>query len=97
MNAIECLSNEEEKDLRACLEDLDRLKEIPFRKYAFKELKQDTLAEKLKVELKVLPPHLKYVSQEADDVKLVVINNTLSSIEEALLVEVLKKHKTTIG
>lgn len=39
MNAIECLSNEEEKDLRACLEDLDRLKEIPFRKYAFEELK----------------------------------------------------------
>jgi len=28
-NAIDCLANEEEKDLRACLEDLDRLKEIP--------------------------------------------------------------------
>ena len=86
MNAIECLSNEEEKDLRACLEDLDRLKEIPFRKYAFKELKQDTLAEKLKFELKVLPSHLKYVFLEANDVKLVVISNALSSTEEAQLV-----------
>ena len=28
-NAIDCLTKEEEKDLRACLEDLDRLKEIP--------------------------------------------------------------------
>ena len=97
MNAIECLTNEKEKDIKACLEDLDRLKEIPSREYAFEQLKKGTLTEKLKVELKVLPPHLKYVSQEADDVKLVVINNTLSSIEEALLVEVLKKHKTTIG
>lgn len=83
MNAIECLSNEEEKDLRACLEDLDRLKEIPFRKYAFKELKQDTLAEKLKVELKVLPFHHKYVFLEADDVKPVVINNVMSIVEES--------------
>ena len=29
MNAIECLTNDEEKDLRAFLEYLDRLKEIP--------------------------------------------------------------------
>jgi len=35
MNAIECLTNEKEKDIKACLEDLDRLKEIPSREYAF--------------------------------------------------------------
>ena len=29
MNAIDFLTNEEDQDLRACLEDLDRLKEFP--------------------------------------------------------------------
>ena len=61
VNAIECLMNEEEKDLRACLEDLDKLKEIPPGKYTFEEPKKDTLAEKPMVELKILPLHLKYV------------------------------------
>lgn len=61
MNAIECLMNEKEKDLKACLDDLNKLKEIPPREYAFEKLKKDTLAEKPKVELKVLPLHLKYV------------------------------------
>ena len=40
MNAIECLTDKEEKDLKACLEDLDRLKEIPSEEYAFEELKK---------------------------------------------------------
>ena len=61
MNAIECLTNEDEKDLRACLEDLGRLKEIPPREYAFEELKKDSAIEKPKVELNALPPHLMYV------------------------------------
>lgn len=60
MNSIECLPNEKEKDLRACLEDLDKLKEIPPGEYTFEELKKNTLAKKPKVELKVLPPYLKY-------------------------------------
>lgn len=65
MNAIECLLNKEEKDLRACLEDLVRLKEIPSGEYAFEELKKDTPTKKHKVELKVLPSHLKYIFLEA--------------------------------
>lgn len=28
VNAIDCLSNEEEKELKACLEDLDESKEV---------------------------------------------------------------------
>jgi len=52
-------------------------------KYAFEELKNDTPREKLKVELKVLPFHHKYVFLEADDVKPVVINNVMSIVEES--------------
>ena len=97
MNAIECLTNDEEKDLRAFLEYLDRLKEIPSQEYAFEELKKDSTLEKPKVELKVLPPHLKYFFLEANDVKPVIISNDFSSTQEAQLVEVLKKYKATIG
>ena len=97
MNAIECLTNEEEKDLRSCLQDLDRLKQIPSGEYTFEEQKKDSTTEKPKVELKVLPPHLKYVFLEANDAKPVVISNDLSSAKEAQLVEVLKKYKVAIG
>ena len=49
MNAINCLTKEEEKDLKACLEDLDRLKEIISGEYAFEELKKDSTTKKPKV------------------------------------------------
>ena len=77
INAVDYLTNEEEKDLRACLEDLDRLKEISSGEYAFEELKKDSPIENPKVELKALPTHLKYVFLEENKGKLVVINNDL--------------------
>ena len=48
------------------------------------------------MELKVLPPHLKYVFLEEDDAKPMVISNAFSPKEEAKLVELLKKHKEEI-
>ena len=83
INAIDCLTNEGEKDPRACLEDLDRLKEISSGEYAFEELKKDSPIENPKVELKALPTHLRYVFLEKDEGKPVVINNDLSLDEEA--------------
>ena len=77
INAVDCLFNEEEKDLKACLEDLERLKEIPTGEYALEDLKKDHPAEKPKVELKALPTHLKYVFLEDNEVKPVVISNDL--------------------
>jgi len=77
INAVDYLTNEEENDLRACLEDLDRLKEISSGEYAFEELKKDSPIENPKVELKALPTHLKYVFLEENKGKLVVINNDL--------------------
>ena len=97
INVVDCLTNEEEKDLRACLEDLYWLKEIPLGEYAFEELKKNNPAEKPKVELIALPTHLKYVFLEKDKAKSIVINNDLSSNEEARLIEALKKHKAVVG
>ena len=97
INVVDYLIKEEEKNLRTCLEDLDKLKTIPSKECAFEELKKDSTIEKPKVDLKILPAHLKYVFLENDEAKPVVINNTLSPDEEFQLVEVLKKHRAAIG
>ena len=97
INAIDCLTKEEEKDLRKCLEELDGLKVSPSEEYSFEELKKDPHAQKAKVDLKVLLEHLKYVFLEDNEAKPVVISNSLSHEEESRLVEVLKKHRASIG
>ena len=97
INAIDCLTNEEEKDLEACLEDLERLKEIPTGEDAMEELNKDNPAEKPKVELKALSMHLKYVFLEENKVKPIVISNDLSPEEEEWLIDLLRKHKEAIG
>jgi len=81
MNAIDCLTKEE-RDLKACLEVLDKLKVIPLGECVFEELKKNPTIEKPKVDLKVLLAHLKYVFLEENEAKSVVIRNTLSSGEE---------------
>ena len=97
VNAIDCLTNEEEEDLKACLEDLDRQDNIPEEEASFEELKSKTPSKKKKVELKIFPNHLKHVFLEEDESKPMVISNTLTSDEENKLVEILKKHKEAIG
>ncbi|XP_061374695.1 uncharacterized protein LOC133316911 [Gastrolobium bilobum] len=50
-----------------------------------------------KVELKKLPPNLKYIFLGNNNSYQVIINVELSTIEEEKLLKVLKKHKATIG
>ena len=52
INVIDCLTSEEEEDLRACLEDLDHEDNIPVGGIGFEELKSRIPSEKTKVELK---------------------------------------------
>lgn len=49
------------------------------------------------MELKVLPPYLKYVFLQGNNVKLVVISNSSFPKEEIKLADLLKKHKKVIG
>ena len=64
---------------------------------SFEELKSGGQFEKTKVELKILPNHLKYVFLEENKTKPVVISRELTVEEENRLVEVLKRHMETIG
>ena len=60
-------------------------------------MKSGNPSEKTKVELKILPNHLKYVFLEENETKPVVISSELTAEEENNLVEVLKRHKEEIG
>ena len=97
INVVDCLTKEEENDLRACLVDLDKLKIVPSRECAFEVLKKKPATEKPMVDLKILPAHLKYVFLDDNETKRVVISSTLYIDEESRLVEVLKRHRATIG
>ena len=96
-NNMECLTTEEEKEVQTCLEELEGVEENPPRRMVFEELKKDSLVEKVKVELKTLPDHLKYVFLVENEPNPMIISNSLGKEEESQLVEVLKKHKAAIG
>ena len=82
-NAVDFLTDEEEKEMEACLEDLERLKEIYAGENALEDLKKDNPLEKSQMELKTLPTQLKYAFLEEDEIKTVVVSSDLSSEEEA--------------
>jgi len=85
------------KNCKTAWKELKGLEESPSKKVAFEELKKDIPAEKAKVELKILPEHLKYVFSGENEASPVIISNSLTKEEESRLVEVLKKHKVAIG
>ena len=60
-------------------------------------MKSRNPSEKTKVELKILPNHLKYVFLEENETKPVMISIELTIEKENRLVEVLKRHREAIG
>nr|GFB30388.1 reverse transcriptase domain-containing protein [Tanacetum cinerariifolium] len=56
-----------------------------------------SIDEPLEVELKDLPPHLKYAFSEGDDKLPVIIAKDLKDEEKAALIKVLKSHKRAIA
>ena len=53
--------------------------------------------EKPKLELKVLPPHLKYAFLDDISSFPIIISSDLNSVEEEKLLRVLRDHKSAIG
>ncbi|XP_028214897.1 uncharacterized protein LOC114396934 [Glycine soja] len=97
INVVDCLTSVEEKDLRSYLKDLDHEEDILVGGTSFEELKNGSPSKKTKMELKILPNHLKYVFLVENETKPVVINSKLTVEEENMLVEVLKRHREAIG
>nr|GFD25749.1 reverse transcriptase domain-containing protein [Tanacetum cinerariifolium] len=69
------------------------------KEHKFFEAKDDksSIDEPLEVELKDLPPHLKYAFLEGDDKLPIIITKDLSDEEKTALINVLKSHKQAIA
>lgn len=98
IDAFESLNEEEEKEIEECLKSLETLKEVPPKEeIEVEDLRKEDKAEEPKLQLKVLPQHLKYVFLENDGNKLVIISSCISPMEEEKLIEVLRANKGSIG
>jgi len=97
INHVECLTKEEQHEVQTCIKELDGAGENSEGHTAFEELKNGGQIEKPKVELKTLPAHLKYVFLEDNNSKPVLISSFLKKTDKDQLVQILKRHKATIG
>ena len=97
VEAREDWDGEEEREIEEYLTSLDALKEVVPDNEKMQRLPIEDEPEKQKLELKVLPPHLKYVFLDKDGGKPVIISNTLSKSEEDRLISVLKDNQKAIG
>ncbi|XP_058759422.1 uncharacterized protein LOC131632709 [Vicia villosa] len=80
-----------------CLINLEACDEINPFEAQIEELKDEPEVEEPKVELKVLPSHLKYVFLEKNENKPVIIGNALSKGEEEKLLMVLERNQKAMG
>lgn len=85
-DALKVLNEDEEKEIEEFLRELESLEEIPPLEAKVEELKYELKKDDSKLELKMLPLHLKYVFLEEGGHKLVIINNALSNNEEKKLI-----------
>ncbi|WJX86519.1 hypothetical protein P8452_68820 [Trifolium repens] len=79
------------------LKKLDELEGVSPFEEKIEELKDEPRSVDVKLELKTLPSHLKYVFLEEGEKKSVIISSSLSVQEEKSLIQVLKANKEAIG
>ena len=94
---IECLVNEDGGRMLACIKELGDLDDESIGHVMFEGLENNRPKENPKVELKILPTHLKYVFLEDNETKPVIISISLQKKEEDQLVQILKNRKAAIG
>jgi hypothetical protein len=87
----------EEKEIEICLRNLNSSKEVPTKDARIEQLSLQVKGGDQKLELKMLPPHLKYVFHEEGGRKSVIISSSLTTSEEERVIKVLKAHKRAIG
>ena len=97
IGACDDLEEDEEKKVDEYLIHLNSAKEIESNDIQLEKLQQENRTESQKLELKVLPPHLKYVFLADGGNKPVVISSALTASEEQKLISVLKANEGAIG
>ncbi|XP_050919603.1 uncharacterized protein LOC127137162 [Lathyrus oleraceus] len=96
IGAYNVLTGNEEKEIEAILHELESCGEIAYHEEKNEDLDVKKKVEEPKLELKMLPPHLKYVFLGDDCTKPVIISNALSIKKEHKLTQVLKKNEGAI-
>jgi len=96
IGACDDLEEDEEKNVDEYLTHLNSAKEIASNDIQLEKLQQENRTESQKLELKVLPPHLKYVFLVDGGNKPVVISSALTTSEEEKLISVLKANEGAI-
>lgn len=97
IGAYNVLSESEEKEIETFLNELETCGEIGKKEEEVEELDVEKRIEEQKLELKMLPPHLKYVFLGDDFTKPVIISSALKKGEEDRLIQVLKKNEGALG
>jgi hypothetical protein len=97
IGAYNVLTDNEEREIEAMLHELESCGELAYQEELMEELDTKKKTEEQKLELKMLPSHLKYVFLGNECTKPVIISNTLSTQEEDKLIQVLKKNQGAIG
>ena len=95
-NSLQSLNENEEKEIEKCLLELQKFDDIPPLEERVEILKKEN-NEEIKLELKLLPSHLKYVFLDEGGHKPVIISNELTKTEEEKLIDVLKKNQDAMG
>jgi len=86
-----------DKEVLALADELDQAKEIIQKAGNREELVVEKSLGDEKLELKVLPPHLKYIFLEGDERKPVILSISLTAEEERRLINVLRTNQGAIG
>ena len=95
LNDNENCKDWKDKEVKECLLELGKAKEVQQGILGELELNQANTPQK--IELKQLPAHLKYVFLEENAENPVIISNHLSNEEEQKVIKVLKANKEAIG
>src|SRR3954468_22040227 len=97
VDSFNVLTQEEEKEIELFLKELEKGGNTSNKEDKVEDLGLKKEVKESKLELKLLPTHLKYVFLDEEGSKPVIISSKLNATKEARLIQILQKNKAAIG
>ncbi|XP_058784190.1 uncharacterized protein LOC131658959 [Vicia villosa] len=97
VDSFNVLTQEEEKEIEVFVKELEKGGNMNDKDGKVETLDPPIEVKETKMELKLLPTHLKYVFLDKEGKKPVVISSKLTTQEEERLLQILQKNKAAIG
>ncbi|XP_027345410.1 uncharacterized protein LOC113857571 [Abrus precatorius] len=86
-----------DKEVQECINSLNKGESSSTNAHLQEDVREEEKVQPIKLELKQLPFHLKYVFLDSDGGKPIIISSHLSKEQENQLIEVIKANKGAIG